>query len=187
MEILDIIQGIFPLPRHDAQNLANICEQIVVPKNATIIQTEQICKYIYFLKEGCCRIYYHREEMEIVLDFCFQGDVILSLNSYIHQKPGYEKVDCLEKSVLFRIPSSSLQQLYQTSLPISNWGRKLAELETLKIEDRLLQTLFKTAAEKYRDLLQKEPALLQKVKLGHIASYLGVSQVTLSRIRAEIK
>lgn len=167
--------------------LSDISEPIVIPKNTVIIDAQQTCRYLYFLKGGCCRIYYRREEREVVLGFCFPGEAILSLNSYIHGKPGYEIVDTLETSTLYRIPIADIQELYQSSLAISNWGRRLAELETLKIEARLLQTLFRTASEKYRDLLKKHPAILQKIKLGHIASYLGVSQVTLSRIRAEVK
>lgn len=187
MEFVDIVHHILPLSQNEIAQLSDITEEVTIAKNTVIMDTDRTSQYIYFIKEGCCRIYYHKEEKEVVLGFCFPGEAIISLNSYIHGKPGYEKVDCLETSILYRIPSVPLQKLYQSSLAISNWGRKLAELETLKIEDRLLQTLFKTAAEKYRDLLKKDPALLQKIKLGYIASYLGVSQVTLSRIRAEIR
>lgn len=187
MELVEVIQGIAPLSNADVIQLSAITEEVRCARNQIIIESAKVSPYIYFLKEGCCRIFYNKEDKEVVLGFAFPGEAILSLNSYIHHKSGYETVDCLEASTLYRIHVRKLKKLYQTSLAIANWGRRLAELETIKIEERLLQTLFKTAAEKYADLLARHPALLQKVKLGYIASYLGVSQVTLSRIRAEVK
>ncbi|MBL1409973.1 Crp/Fnr family transcriptional regulator [Sphingobacterium faecale] len=187
MELVEAIQQIYALPMDELDRLVRITERIQLEKNNILIDKDKTAKYIYFLTEGICRIYYPKEQKEAVLDFCFPGDSILSLNSYIHGTPGYEIVDTLENCVLYRIPVSKLQRLYNQSLPIANWGRKLAELETLKIEQRLMQTLFKTAAERYGDLLTKEANVVQRIKLGYIASYLGVTQVTLSRIRAEIK
>lgn len=185
MEFVKAIQQILVLPAEELEKLVLISEEISVEKNVILIDKDKTSKYIYFLKEGICRIYYPKEEKEAVLGFCFPGDSILSLKSYIHNTPGYEIVDTLEHCVLYRLPISKLQHLYNSSLPIANWGRKLAELETLKIEERLMQTLFKTASERYSQLLTKETNILQRIKLGYIASYLGVTQVTLSRIRAE--
>src|SRR5690606_41189735 len=115
------------------------------------------------------------------------GEAITSFNSYVHGTKGYETVDSLENCILYRIPIVKLKERYSNSLTIANWGRKLAEIEILKIEERLMKKLFKSASERYHDLLNKEPLLLHKVKLGYIASYLGVSQVTLSRIRSAVK
>lgn len=187
MEFVTAVQQLYLLPNDELNKLIEIAEEIQIEKGNIIIDKDKTSKHIYFLKEGICRIFYPKKEKEAVLDFCFPGDSILSLKSYIHNTPGYEIVDTLENCVLYRLPISKLQYLYNSSLPIANWGRKLAELETLKIEQRLMQTLFKTAYERYENLLNKETNVLQRIKLGHIASYLGVTQVTLSRIRAEIK
>lgn len=187
MELKKGISSVFPLIDTEMEKIISIAEKIPLFKSDTLINQQQINKYIYFLEAGICRIYYPKEDKEVVLDFCFPGDIILPLNSYIHSLPTYEIVDALANCSVYRISISRLQDLYRTSLPIANWGRKLAELETLKIEERLMQSLFKSATERYADLIQKEPKLLHHIKLGHIASYLGVSQVTLSRIRAEIR
>lgn len=186
MELTKGIQQIYPLVEEDMNKIITIAHKLCVPKGEILIQHQEVNKYIYFLEEGICRIFYPKEEKEVVLDFCFPGDIILPLNSYVHSLPTYEIVDTLEPCVIYRISIQELQELYASSLSIANWGRKLAELETLKIEARLMQSLFKSASERYTELLKKAPKLLQRIKLGYIASYLGVSQVTLSRIRAEI-
>ncbi|TCV05363.1 CRP-like cAMP-binding protein [Sphingobacterium alimentarium] len=187
MELRDGLHSIFPLADDQIEQITALAERIQLAKSEILIQQQQVNRYIYFLEEGICRIYYPKEYKEVVLDFCFPGDIILPLNSYVHALPTYEIVDALENCWVYRIPIEKLQLLYTSSLPIANWGRKLAEMETLKIEERLMQSLFKSAAERYEDLLLKAPKLLHRIKLGYIASYLGVTQVTLSRIRANIQ
>lgn len=187
MELKEGISRIYPISTPDVEKITALAERIELPKQTTFIDRNKTNKYIYFLEEGICRIYYPKKGKEVILDFCFPGNIILPLNSYVHGKPTYEIVDTITNCVLHRISIQQLEHLYNSSIAIANWGRKLAEIETLKIEDRLMQSLFKSAAERYHDLLKKEPILLQHIKLGYIATYLGVSQVTLSRIRAEIK
>ncbi|QIL39566.1 hypothetical protein G7074_09930 [Pedobacter sp. HDW13] len=77
--------------------------------------------------------------------------------------------------------------LYQQNLEIANWGRKIAEQELIATERRLIDRAFKGAAERYREFAEQSAELIKKVALKHIASYLGVTQVTLSRIRAAHK
>ncbi|SMG34600.1 Crp/Fnr family transcriptional regulator [Sphingobacterium psychroaquaticum] len=186
MDALTIIQHFFPLQGKDIDLLYPLFEEVVVPKNTNVIEVDRHSHYLYFIKEGSCRIFYYKEEKEVILDFAFPGDALMSLNSYVHGKAGYENIQTMEDAVLYRVKANALQQLFHESLGIANWGRKLAEVETLKIEYRLMSKLFKTAAESYKELLERAPALIHHIKLGFIASYLGISQVTLSRIRAKI-
>lgn len=69
----------------------------------------------------------------------------------------------------------------------ANWGRKFAETEFLQTEERLISLLFTTASERYRELLKDNPDLLQRMPLECLASYLGITPVSLSRIRAKLK
>ena len=181
MEILSIIQQFSLLPKDDAQLLASAFEEVNIAKDDTFIEAGKRAPYIYFLKSGICRIFYFKEAQEVILDFAFPGDALVSLNSYIHNKKGYENIQAITEVVVYRIASQTLQDYYLRSIAIANWGRKLAEWETLKIEDRLMSKLFKSATESYQELQQKATDITNHIKLGYIASYLGVTQVTLSR------
>lgn len=183
MEFNEIAQSIFPLNQEDLERLSQLVEIQKVSKNTCFIEAEKTTPYLYFQQTGICRIFYHKEEKEVVLAFTFPGEAILSLNSYIHGKKGYESIQALEDSVLYRLSIAQLQELYKDSVGIANWGRKLAELESVKIEERLMLRLFKSSRESYHELLKKAPNITNRIKLGYIASYLGISQVTLSRIR----
>ncbi len=85
---------------------------------------------------------------------------------------------------MYQIDVAQLKLLYAQDVHLANWGRKLAEQELIKTEERLIAMQFKTAQQRYHDLLSSRPELLLRVQLGYIASYLGMSQVSLSRIRA---
>lgn len=142
---------------------------------------------MYVLEKGIARAFCYKEDKELTFWFGTEGDFVPSYNSYIYDKPGYESIELLEDSTLYKISHSAIRALFNTDSEIANWGRKLAEQELVKTEERFIAHLFQTAIEKYRNLLQRSPELLQRVPLGYIASYLGVTQVTLSRIRSEIK
>ena len=81
----------------------------------------------------------------------------------------------------------ALHELFGKDIHISNWGRKFAEQELLKTEERFISRQLKTSTERYRELMNNNPDLLQRVQLGYIASYLGITQVSLSRIRAKFR
>jgi CRP-like cAMP-binding protein len=107
------------------------------------------------------------------------------MKSYVENKKGYENVDLLEECDLYELKTTNLQKLFDDDIHIANWGRKFAEKELIKTEERLISRQFQTASKRYRQLLADNPDLLQRVQLCHLASYLGITQVSLSRIRAE--
>lgn len=157
------------------------------PKGEILIQAEKTEAYFYIIEKGIARAYSDGESQQITFWFGQKGDILLSYNSYINNKPGYENVELLEDCALYKIKTSDLLTLYTVNIELANWGRKIVETELIATEKRLIDRLFKTATERYRDFSMQTPELIKKVALKHIASYLGVTQVTLSRIRAVIK
>lgn len=92
----------------------------------------------------------------------------------------------MEDSELYVIKREVLLRLFKEDINIANWGRRFAETELLDAEMRVITLLLSTATERYQDFLDTQPNLLQRLPLGCIASYLGITQVSLSRIRAAI-
>lgn len=181
-----IIHAILPLPAQSLDKLKGIVEEVARPKGFILLQSNKIEPYLYLLKKGIVRAYAHHEGNEITFWFGQEGDAILSMRSYVEGKESYEDIELLEPCELYRIPFEQLQQLYRNDIHIANWGRKLAEKELVKTEDRLISAQAKTATQRYTDLLKHHPELIQRVQLSHIASYLGITPVSLSRIRAEL-
>lgn len=162
-------------------------EEINLPKHSITIRADKVEKNIYFIKKGIARAFFNIDGNEITFSFGNEGDTIASLKSYIANQKGYESIELLEDCVLYKVNAENLKNLFNENIEIANWGRKFAEHELLKAEERLISRQFGTATERYIELLKNYPDLIQRVSLGHIASYLGITQVSLSRIRTNIK
>lgn len=187
MKIDEIIDHIYPLPALSKEGLKQYITEVNHPKGFCLMEVNKIVPHIYFLKKGIVRAYASTENQDITFWFGTEGEPIISMKSYVENKPGYESIELLEDCELYQLETEKLKTLYHEDIHIANWGRKFAERELIKTEELIISRQYKTALERYKDLLKDKPYLLQRVQLGHIASYLGITQVSLSRIRAEIK
>ncbi|MCY1218593.1 Cyclic nucleotide-binding domain protein [compost metagenome] len=187
MDILEILNHIHPLSKEAGQKIVQHSTEINLPKGHIILEADKTETSVYFIKKGIVRAFAPKEEKDITFWFGREGDPIVSMKSYVDNKPGYECVELLEDCELYEIKNHDLQQLFLEDISIANWGRKFAEALLLHTEERLISKLFKSAKERYLELLQDNPDFVQRIQLGYIASYLGITQVSLSRIRAEIK
>lgn len=186
-EIDEILDQIYPLPTDAKELIKQIVEEKNYPKGEIVLQSDKVERRLFFIKSGVVRAFYESEEKEVTFWFGMEGDTIYSMNSYTTNQKGYETIELLEDCTLYEICTSALMQLYKENIHIANWGRKYAEREFARTERRLISLQFKSAMERYEELLKQSPEILQRVQLGYIASYLGMSQVSLSRIRGKVK
>lgn len=187
MTIENIIDNLHQLPEISKQSLIKCIEEVHFPKGYILLRADRIERNIYFIKQGIVRAYTQTAENDITFWFGKEGDTVISMNSYVMNQKGYEDVELLENCILYKLKTDDLKSLFNQDIYIANWGRRFAEHELIKTEERLIFRQFRSAKERYIDLLNNRPGLLQRVQLGFIASYLGITQVSLSRIRAEIK
>jgi len=187
MDIEQILDKIYPLSESSKLILKNHIVELSFPKNKVLISADKIEKDFYFIKKGIARTFVYTDGDETTFSFGKEGDTIISMKSYIANQKGYENVELLEDCLVYKLNTQDIRKLYTENIEIANWGIKFAENELLKAEDRLLTRQFGTAINRYQILLKNYPNLLQRVQLGYIASYLGITQVSLSRIRANIK
>ena len=187
MTIDEILNNIYPLPDSSKTQLIQHIHEVALPKGSIIMKADKVEKKIYFIKTGIVRAYASTADQDITFWFGKEGETVVSMKSYVAQQKGYESIELLEDSALFELKTDDLYQLFENDIHIANWGRKFAEKELLILEERFISRQFQTATHRYQQLLRDNPYLLQRVSLGHIASFLGITQVSLSRIRAEIK
>ncbi|SMC65344.1 Crp/Fnr family transcriptional regulator [Moheibacter sediminis] len=187
MNIIQILNKIYPLPDSSAAALKEHIQSVSFPKNHLLMHADKVESKIYFIKKGIVRAYADQADNEITFWFGKEGETVISMKSYVENRPGYETIETLEACELYELNAEKLKELFLQDIHIANWGRKFAEKELVKTEERLISRQFKTATERYIELMNENPDLLRRIQLGHIASYLGITQVSLSRIRAEIK
>lgn len=187
MEVNEIIDAIYPLTSASKNLIKKSIVETKFPKGHILFKADKIETSIYFIKKGIARAYAYSDENEITFWFGREGDPIVSMQSYVNNQKGYEDVELLEDCELYELKTEKLHKLFLEDIHIANWGRKFSELELIKSEERLISLQFNTATERYLALLENCPSIIQRVQLSYIASYLGITQVSLSRIRATLK
>ncbi len=187
MEINTILDRIYELPAASKEKLIEAIMEVEYPKGYRLLHADKVERNIYFVKEGMVRAYTNSSNDEITFWFGKEGDTVVSMRSYVDNRKGYENIELLEDSILYKLNMAALNRLFAEDIHIANWGRKCAEQELLKTEERLIARQFRTASERYDELMKNNPELLQRIQLSYIASYLGITQVSLSRIRAKLR
>ncbi|CAA7386050.1 Crp/Fnr family transcriptional regulator [Chryseobacterium fistulae] len=187
MEIDQVIDTIYNIPEVSKVNLKKFITEVSYPKGHLLMEANKVIPHMYFIKKGIVRAYSSGINNEITFWFGNEGEPVVSMNSYVNNQPGYENIELLEDCQLYKLETDRLKKLFNEDIHIANWGRKFAERELIKTEELIISRQFKPALERYKDLIKDKPDLLKRVQLGHIASYLGITQVSLSRVRAEIK
>lgn len=161
-------------------------EQRILAKGTPLITEGQVCRHLYFLESGALRGFYNLEGKEVTHWFAFADDFATSFHSFITGQPAVEGIQLLEGCVLWSIRKEALTDLMGRFHEIERAVRIAYENYYIRLEERYVNAQFTTAAERYQTLLQQTPHMIERVPLGYIASYLGISQETLSRIRSRL-
>lgn len=186
MTLSEILNNIYPLPDESISRIEAITEEISVRKNEIIISTDHVCHDIFLVAEGIVRAFSYINGKDITFWIGAEGAVALSMQGYMHDKPGYESIITLEDCKFYHLKSTDLHALYNSDIHVANWGRRFAEKELLRTESYLIPQLFTTGRERYETLLNEHPDLLNRIPLENLASYLGLTPVSLSRIRGSL-
>ncbi|TAF77498.1 MAG: Crp/Fnr family transcriptional regulator [Bacteroidetes bacterium] len=156
-------------------------------KGDFLIKQGKVCRQIAFIVKGTLRTYYFDDKAkEITACFCTENNLTTSYKSFILQEPSNLALQAIEDTQLLVIDYENLQKLYAKSTIWQTIGRTVAEREYIVMEKYASVLNNESAKEKYLRLLKEQPNVVQKSSVEDIASYLGVTRRTLSRIRKEI-
>ena len=186
MTFLSHLSSIISVSNSLESELNSVTKLITFSKNQSIIEIGNCCNDLFFVEKGLLRGYHLDDGKEITNWFAQEGEFATCLYSFVAVEPSFEKIQALEDCMLLKLPYSALQNLYIKFPETERLGRIITERYYIKLEERLLNVQFKNAKERYQNFVLSKPSLLQRTSLGQIASYLGITQETLSRIRADI-
>lgn len=177
----------FYIPNQELQPFLSCFREMKVKKGRHLLTPGKDCNYLAFIQYGCFRVYYFDTNgKEIITWFSFNEMVITDLLGLYTTGKAQFYVEALEDSLLFRITKSDLERLYKKYPYYLEFGRRFAEEALTMLMQRTLSLHTKTPEERYEELLQI-PHFMEKIPLKHLASYLGVTDTSLSRIRRRIR
>jgi len=169
------------------EQLFNAFDPITIPKGKIILREGQVCKNLYFIEKGLLRTFFvDKKGRNISHWFTFENQIIAIPRSFFYETNSNYFIEALEEVEARKISFTKLNKLFKESHEIEKFGRLLSIQLLIDLNDKFLDLQFKTAKERYTSLLDLHPDIFMRVNLGHIASFIGITQQSLSRIRAEL-
>lgn len=159
--------------------------ELNVNKGAYLLKENEVCNSVFFISSGYCKSFYNKDGKEINTAFYFENDLFTNITSLQNGEKSKYAIKAGENSTVIRFDKLLLLDAYKKSQEIESFGRKILELIVKKQEEHLDTFKLLTPAERYENLVLKQPGILQRVSLTQISSYLGISRETLSRIRGK--
>lgn len=182
-ELLNHIKTIFPISISSEKELSHICKEVAFSKGQNVQAINHTCKTLYYVKKGVVRIYYFKEAIDITESFEFENAFVARAESLFTGNPSQKAIEAIEDTILIAIDSKKLFKLFDTHNDLERLFRKIIEASYVTTVNRIESLQFNTAEERYKALLKASPNVLKRIPLKYIASYLGITQVSLSRIR----
>jgi CRP-like cAMP-binding protein len=154
-------------------------------KGEFLLRQDEICKKSFWIETGIARKYYLNDGKEITTEMYFDNDIAVSFDSYCLQKPSREFIQALTDMTVSQTDFAAFQKAKQQFPKLATLDLLMTEYYAMWLENRLFEFHTLDATQRYHKLCEEYPHFLQNIPLTFIASYLGISLETLSRIRAK--
>lgn len=172
---------------NDLDLLVNHHERVHYKKGDLLLQEGQVSNCYYILEEGIVRSFvYDYDGNDISTNFFCQDEIVIEVASIFHHIPTKENMVCLTDCTLWRIKFDSFQTLFETMPALAEWGRAWMAHQLFLTKKRALDMITLSALDRYKQLLDEKPKILQQAPLKHIATFLGITDTSLSRVRKEL-
>lgn len=185
--IIEKMKAAYPVSDESIRLLKEQLTLCHFPKRYRLIEADKYCKAAYFIEKGMTRSFWLVNGEEITTSFSCEGGIVFSMDELYYGKLSEEYVETLEEVTAYRISLTSLLHLFQTNIELANWGRVIHQDEYRRLHRSHKERLTLAAKERYEAFLEQFPQVCQRAQLGYIASYLGITLPTLSRIRKNRK
>lgn len=186
INIIQYFDNIYKIKDEDAKAaLLEIISHEQYSKNEIIQKAGNRCRTLYFVTDGIARIFYLKDGNDITEHFAFGGNIIIRAESLFTEQPTQKGIQALTDLTVVAINAQKLFSLFEQYIDIERLFNKIFIQEYINITKRVESLQFKSAAERYTELLN-ETQLVNQIPLKYIASYLGITQVSLSRIRTSL-
>ena len=182
--IIRKIRTYYPVSNEALEALVSLFERVVFSSKTIIIHAGKLDRKVYFIEKGITRSYVLHNGKQLTTWFSKEGDAACGSWDLYRHKVGFEYVETLEETTVYSISVEQLDELYRSYIDLANWMRVLQQENFLRLQDMHIRRLSWPAQERYEYLTRECPEIIRRANLGYIASFLGITQQSLSRIRA---
>ena len=165
------------------QALADRLQYFQFAKGHVLVKQETVCNYLYFIERGLTRTFYLADGRDITDWISCENSFAVSILSFLARKTDRRIIELLEDSEIWALSFDDLENLCRSHHDIEHLARRLAESGVVQLQQRFDALHFSNAVTRYKTLLETHPDYINRVPLGMLASFLGITQETLSRVR----
>lgn len=184
-KIKEAFDPFFNVPVEAWKSFADLGEIVSSAKDQIIKRADTVEKYLSFILSGSGGILLWNKSNFVCIDLCYEGEFFGDYMSFLDQQPSPIEVVTFEPSELFRISRTNFVKLSESSVIGDKIRRSASEALYIHKQKQQIDILIKTAAERYAELQTRQPQIIQRTPQKYIASYLGVTPQSLSRIRRQ--
>jgi CRP-like cAMP-binding protein len=185
--LINFIKQTMPMSDNIACEIADNFESMTILKNDFLLKEGTICNEYFFLEKGFVRAYtFDTDGNEVTTNFYEQRSIVFEVASYIKRTPSQENIQALTDCSGWKGNYTDLQNLFHTIPEFRGFVREVLVNNFISLKERTLSMINLTAEKRYEILLKTRREIIQNVSIKHIASYLGITDTSLSRIRKEI-
>ncbi|SMD14593.1 Crp/Fnr family transcriptional regulator [Pedobacter nyackensis] len=165
------------------QNFQENFDTIAVPAKTVLLNEGAVAQRIYFIKKGCLRLWFNNDGKDVTFQFFFENQSVASIESFRNHIPSQFSIETLEPCVLLSVTKERFYAILDKSTALRKEMEDYSFDRLLSYQYLFLSRIKDSPQKRYEQLLKEHPEIFQRVPQHYIASYLGITSVSLSRIR----
>src|SRR5579871_2983583 len=170
----------------DWEKYKHLFRELEIPAKTNLLNEGEVSKYAYFIKKGCLRLWFNNKGKDVTFQFFFENEGVSSIESFRTGEPSLFYIESIEPSTILKISKKNFELIFMENPEYRDFINEII-FKRLNHYSRLFMSYIKnTPEERYKELLRDHPEIIRRVPQHYIASYLGITSVSLSRIRNRV-
>lgn len=171
----------------DLQEIVSLHQKVIVQKNDFLLSEGKTANAYYLVEKGLVRFYVNDfNGNEITTQFICENEIVNEVSSLFQRIPSVQNIQAVTDTTVWKIEFNDFQHLYHSMESVREWGREWMSAQLFQIQQRSIEMITQSASYRYLQLMEHRPQIIQQAPLKQIASYLGIADTSLSRIRKEL-
>jgi len=168
------------------ERYGDLLKKIEIDTKTILLSEGEYARRLYFIEKGCLRLWFNNRGEDVTVQFFFEGDRVASAESFFGNQPSFFNLETLEPSVLYYMTKKNFETILENDPDVSKGLLQVLTQRFMYYAQLHLSFIKDTPTDRYIELLKTQPRIVQRVPQHYIASYLGITPVSLSRIRTRI-